>query len=379
MARYQTKLTKKEIKKKKIRKKNKNDKTLSLKQRYFNPNLPGSFGGVQSLKRHANSKLSLEEIKNWLGEQDTYTLHKPVKRKFPRRKIIVSGIDAMWQSDLIDCQNIKKENDNFGYLLVCIDVFSKFAWVIPLKNKTSSEICRGFTEIFSSKRKCKKICTDKGSEFYNTVVQKFFKSHKIKHFSTENNDIKASIAERFIRTLKEKIYRYFTFYRKKRFVEVLPSLVSSYNKTYHRSIKRAPIEVTYKNSEDVWQILYGDKDTTVKKEKKPVLKLGDRVRISKTRRNFKKSYLPGWTEELYTVSQILDNFSPITYRIKDDHNEEIAGSFYHDELQKVAHKEVYNIEKVLKTRCNGKEYLVRWSGYPPSFDSWIPASDIKQF
>ena len=160
---------------------------------------------------------------------------------------------------------------------------------------------------------------------------------------------------------------------------MLPQLVQSYNHSYHRSTKRTPAEVDENNQEDVWQTLYGQ--PTKQKSKKHKLKVGDRVRISKARRTFKKGYLPSWSEELFTISRVKTT-NPTTYVLKDDHGDELVGSFYHQEIQKVGAKDIYRIETILKQRPapnGGREYLVKWFGYPVSFNSWIPHRALTQF
>ena len=357
----------------KSRKQQKNDK---LKRRYYDSRLPGSFGGVQALKRATGFKQN--QVERWLKFQDTYTLHKPVRQKFTRRRVIVSGIDDQWQADLIDVRSLNKENDGFVYILTCIDVLSKYAWAIPLKDKTGKSLVTAFNRILSQGRQPSRLQTDKGTEFRNRLFQQFLKDKGIHFFVTQNEDIKASIVERFNRTLKEKLWRYFTKTNTRRYVEALPSLVRSYNQSYHRSIKTSPVYVTRENQERVWQTLY---DVPAKKPVPPLLQKGDRVRISKARRTFKKGYLPSWTEELFTISRV-NKTTPVTYVLKDDHNEELEGTFYRQEVQKVGEKEIYKIEKVLKHRTGRKgqkQYLVQWLGYPSSFNSWLPQSALVRY
>jgi uncharacterized membrane protein YheB (UPF0754 family) len=120
--------------------------------------------------------------------------------------------------------------------LTAIDVFSKKGWASELKNKEKLNVKNAF-EKFLVSRKPKKIQSDKGSEFYNSVFQKLLKDNNIRMYSTDS-DLKASVVERFNRTLKEKMWRYFTFSGTKKWINVLPQLIKSYNNTYHRSIKR---------------------------------------------------------------------------------------------------------------------------------------------
>ena len=358
-------------KKQRISKKQQQQQRLQQRVRkvYYDAKQPGSFGGVVPLARALKQKK--DDVREWLSFEDAYTLHKPVRQKFQRRRTIVGGIDHQWQADLIDVQKLKKNNGGNAYLLTCIDVFSKYAWVVPLKDKTGGSLVRAFQEIFASGRKPLKLQTDKGSEFKNRSVQKLLREEKIVFFTTENDDIKAAVVERFNRTLKERLWRFFTKSKNERYLDVLPDIVYAYNRSFHRSIQRAPVEVNFKNQEDVWQSLYGGRTFSSKRNK---LKIGDRVRLSKTRRVFKKGYLPSWTFELFTVVAVLRT-TPTTYTIKDDSGEVLEGSFYEQELQKVGEKTYYDIESVLDQRLDKKgqrEYLVKWVGYDPSFNRWIP-------
>ena len=121
------------------------DEYLSV---YYDPKRPGSFGGIESLyrdvKQEEKFKLSRKQISDWLLSQDTYTLHKPARRNFRRNRVIVGGIDEEWQMDLADMQSLKQYNDEYRYLLVCIDVFSKYAWIVPIKSKTGPAIVEAF-------------------------------------------------------------------------------------------------------------------------------------------------------------------------------------------------------------------------------------------
>ena len=146
---------------------------------------------------HKKKKTKIQPVQKWLSQQDTYTLHKPVRYKFQRRRVIVGGIDHQWQSDLVDVSRLSKHNLGIKFLLTCIDVFSKYAWVIPLKDKTGKSLVVAFEQIFRTGRQPLALHTDKGSEYINRVFQTFLGDHKVTFFTTENEDIKASIAERY--------------------------------------------------------------------------------------------------------------------------------------------------------------------------------------
>ena len=266
---------------------------------YYTPKHAASYGGVQAVQREVNKKkkTKIQPVQKWLSQQDTYTLHKPVRYKFQRRRVIVGGIDHQWQADLVDVSRLSKFNKGIKYLLTCIDVLSKYAWVVPLKDKTGQRLVEAFQLIFKSGRQPFALQTDKGTEFTNRVFQKFLHNQNVSFFTTENEDIKASIAERFNRTLKTKMWKYFTKHDTLVYHDILPDMVWSYNHTHHRSIKTRPVLVTHANEEEVWQNLYGSPRTTDQRVK---FQVGDQVRISKARRTFKKGYLPNWTREVFS-------------------------------------------------------------------------------
>ena len=207
--------------------------------------------------------------------------------------------------------------------------------------------------------KFSKLQTDMRREFLNRPFQSWLKQRHIDHFHLQNFDTKASIAERFIRMLKERLWRYFTYTNSRRYVEVLPALVESYNNTHHRSIGRAPNSVNAENQESVWLTLYADP-----KLRKPKLKVGDQVRLSISRMHFRKGYLPGWTEELFQVARVFRD-NPPYYKIRDLGGEWLEGTFYKEELQKIYKKDdVFRIERILQQRKHkkGVEFLVKWFG-----------------
>ncbi|KMQ82331.1 hypothetical protein RF55_23325 [Lasius niger] len=340
---------------------------------YQDPKQAASFGGVDALYRAARGKVPKKEIRKWLEGVDTYTLHKPARRKFPTNRVIVYSIDQQWQADLVDLKNLSKHNRGYNYLLTCIDILSKYAWAVPLKTKRGVETVKAFETIFAQ-RKPQSLQSDKGTEFKNTTFQSFLKQNGVRFFTTFN-ETKASVVERFNRTLKTKMWKYFTNHRTYQYVDVLDKLLHSYNHTYHSSIKRAPAEVTVQNERDVWLTLYGKMEDV--KTKPCVFQVGDTVRVSKHKLTFEKGYETNWSEELFVVTECVPRHPPV-YRIKDLMNEPIEGTFYAQELQRVAPKDNYTVEKILKKRSrNGRvEYWVKFRGYPSKFNQWIPSTDM---
>ena len=177
-----------------------------------------------------------------LKEGGVYSKHYNI-RKFKKRKVHSSFIDNIWGADLADKQLISKFNQRFRFLLCVIDIYSKFAWVIPLKAKKGITITNAFQKILDeSNHKPNKIWVDKGSEFYNRSIKSWLEKDAIKMYSTRNEG-KSVVAEGFIRTLKNKIYKYMTSISKNVYIDKLDDIVNKYNNTYHSTIKMKPVDV----------------------------------------------------------------------------------------------------------------------------------------
>ncbi|GFQ84231.1 uncharacterized transposon-derived protein F54H12.3 [Trichonephila clavata] len=234
--------------------------------------------------------------------------------------------------------------------------------------KTAEAVKNAFENLFQQ-AKPKNIQTDKGSEFYNSQLKSLFQRHSINHYSAEG-DHKASVVERFNRTLKNKMFRVFTYRNSYKYVDILHLLVKSYNDTEHRSIGMAPSQVTREVEPQIFKKLYG----FLEKNPKVILNKEDLVRISKANKTFRQGYLPGWSDEVFRVTKVYFSH-PTTFELQDLKSEAIKGRFYAEELQKISKRsdDYWRIEKVLKTKGIGrkKEYYVKWQGFDERFNSWV--------
>ena len=343
-----------------------------LHRHYYDPKRVGSYGGVAALRRVVPAE---RDVERWLSTQDAYTLHKPLRRHFKRRCVVVGGPNQQWQADLVDMSRLKAANDGTTFLLTVIDVFSKRAWCIPLKSKSAASLVAAFRRLLNDVNRPTTLQTDKGSEFLNWPLQRLLKEYGVHHFTTHNEETKASVVERFNRSLKTRMWRYFTKKQTIRYVDALQDFVRSYNDSYHRSIGMAPSAVNGANQETVWQRLYGHDGGGT-----PKYRVGDRVRISKAKRHFEKGYMANWTEELFTIVDAHRSDPPV-YRLVDWHGDSLDGTFYEPELQKVivSADKTYRVEAELRRRNNGREVLVQWFGYPESFNSWINARTLTSY
>ena len=262
-------------------------------------------------------------------------------------------------------------------MMTCIDVLSKYAWVSPMLNKTGIIVAKELEIICKQGRVPDKIQSDEGTEFLNKNVKTLLNTYNVELYIL-NSEMKASVVERFNRTIKEKMYRYFTAKRTHKYIDIIQDLVQSYNNSFHRSIKRTPTEVNSENEDDVRETLYFDASDEFLNFK---FNKGDYVRISKNKHIFEKKYTPNWSQEIFKIIEVLPR-SPPVYRIEDLNNEKLEGIFYETELQKVQYlneQEKFWVDEILKTKKNKKgektHYFVSWQGYPSNFNSWIKISD----
>ena len=254
-------------------------------------------------------------------------LHKPITRNFSKRSVISKGVDEIWAADLVGMQMFSKWNKGIKYLLMVIDVFSKYGWIKPPKDKKTETVSKAFDEMFkSSKRLPKMLWTDKGSEFISKHFKEFLKTKGIKLYHTENEE-KSSVDERWNKTMKNRMWKMFTVNNNTVYWDKIDKLVNDYNNARHSSIKMTPVEASKKKNENkVRNNLYGD--LIYLKPGKPKFAIGDRVRISKYKRQvFDKGYTPNWTEEIFVIDKVLPT-KPVTYSIVDLMGEAIEGSFY---------------------------------------------------
>ena len=262
-------------------------------------------------------------------------------------------------------QLLSKYNKGIRFLLCVIGIFSKYAGVVPLKDKKGISIAKAFQSILKqSNRKTNKIWVGKGSEFYNAYFKKWLRYNDIAMYSTHNEG-KSVVAERFIRMLKSKVYKCMTSMSKNVYIDKLDDIVDEFNNTYHTTIKMKPIDVkdnTYINA---------DKEIN---NKDPKFKVGDHVRISKYKNIFGKEYMPNWSEEEFVIKNV-KNTVPWTYVINGLNGGEITGTFYEKELQKT-NQEEFRIEKLIRRK--GDKLYVKWKGYNNSFNSWIDKASLVQ-
>lgn len=359
-----------------------------IEQLYTDRNKPYLYAPIQKLykglKENNGDNISKDLIKNFLQQQNSYTLHYPVIKKFKRNQYRVFNIDELWEIDLCDMRHIKTHNDNFTFILTIIDVFSKYAFAVPLKKKSAEDVTKAFSNVLkTSNRKPEIVQSDHGKEFKNSSFANLLKSNGIKQYFSYNPILKCAVVERFNRTLKHLMYKHFTHWGTHRYIDILPKLINVYNNSIHSTIKMKPSAVTDK---DILKLnaIYTKRHEKLllqAKDKSKSFKATDLVRVAKPKLKFDRGFDQRWTREKFHIAEIINKKPFPLYTLKDFKGTPITGRFYAEQLQKVSNStDLPPIEKIIKTKGLGKSlhYLIKFHSDIPN--RWISRETIaKQY
>ncbi len=377
-----------------------------LKTLYYNVELVGALRGPQALyslvKERNLHKISLVKIKNWLRAQDIYTPWKPAREPAFRNNIEAHFPGHILQFDLADFRNEKeirirgkKRNTViYKYCLVAYDTFSKFGWVVPLREKKSKHVIAGLKHIFKTSNYLpKEALCDSAGEHISAQSKKFFKQKGINLYFA-NSKIHAPGAERLIKTLKIALRRYRASYNVNSWVKPLRYLVKAYNASISRVHKQTPKDVM-SNPTLAWkayEFMYLKKHRkdfkrrqTPRREFNPANtpKVGDHVRISRLRHVFEKEAgeIGLFSREIFIVDAVDRSQKIVMLKLRDLTGALVKGGFYIPEVQVVSYdpSELFEVEKIVARKMIGKTPMVRvkFKGYNLRRTQWMPESEIR--
>jgi len=355
---------------------------------YLDPASAASFTSPDKLFRAVKDTfpdITRKKIESYLLENSGYYLHRPVYRHFNRNKVMVATLNEILGLDLMDVSEIREENDGFRYVLLGVDLFSRKAYATPMKSKSCvQDTIEALQTMLGPDIQYRSFYTDKGGEFICKELKKFLDTKGAKiYFAT--NYVKVNIVERFIRTLRLKMERYFESQQTRRYIDVLQQLIDSYNKTYHRSIGTSPASVNQHNSAEIYQYQYLPFKPQKKKKKKRYFKykLGDIVRVSDIQRTpfSKETRRERWTEEVFKIVQRKMRENIPVYKVEDMMGGAVIGTWYEQELTPASYSEdaYFKLDpahKPRKRKRQGKtEYYVKYQGWPKKFNRWIKKNE----
>lgn len=355
---------------------------------YITPGHPIAFSGISATRKHYHTKIPL--VEKAFSSVYSYGLHREYKKPKIRNPFFVYSLREQVQMDLIDMQKHSEFNDNIRFILVAIDVFSKYVWIAAMKQKTSKDsliaVKKVVQEIQADRQpKIKHVLLDRGKEFSNTLVYAYFRQHNI-NVIHPNSDVKAAVAERLNRSLKNIIFKYMTENETFRYIDKLDLLLQSYLSRPHSAIGfLTPIEAEQPtNHNKVLNAHYTRYSKIIKSQwkKEPKFKVGDIVRLKTASTAFDRGFKEQFTREYFTIESVKRRMPVIQYTVRSmDTDEVIEGSFYTEELQKIGSDD-WRVSNVLKEKTvRGKKKLfVSWMGFSDRHNSWIDAENVsKQF
>jgi hypothetical protein len=323
--------------------------------------------------------INLRNAEIFLSKQVVYTVHRNAREHFPRNRVHVKFIGDVVSADLADLKTFKENNDGNAYILCVIDCFSKQAYALPLKEKTAEETLKQFKKIHKIMNyKIHNLSVDNGGEFRKSF-ETFCKKTRINLYQVQGT-MKNSIVERFIQTLKSRLFRFIRWKGTHRWVDILPSIIESYNKTPHRSIGMAPNDVSVENSHHVYKKLFPERWKRIPQK----YHVGDIVRFSKTyKKGIEKPYEGKWSLSVYRINNV--KYMPMgpypMYHLEEAYSKKDFGDYwwYGKQLQKIdkktfASKDTSYELQVLKKR--GKKSLIQWLDYPDEKPTWVLTSAI---
>ena len=355
-----------------------------LERLYYDETAGGAYATPSKLwqevrRRGYYTNVGLNRIEKFLNGLAPYTLFRPSRGKFPVPPVRVNEALEQFDMDLVDVSRQAEANDGTRFLLTAIDVFTKYGYAVPLQSKRGEEVAAAAADIFDD-RQPRRVCTDRGSEFKSDPFQRSLRQRDIRHFYAGGSG-KCTVVERFHRTLKGRIARFQHHRNTERYVDHLQGIVEGYNKTYHRTIKRRPVDASdVAAREEVYRSIYDPKPLP-----RPIpfkLAVGDKVRIPAERHPYLREHFQRWSEEIFEVTERWRQRNINMYKIKDCSNDQLVGSFYGPELTKVegAEQQLYRIERVLDERveANGVRMVrVKYAGYPERCAEWIPRRNMR--
>jgi hypothetical protein len=313
---------------------------------YTDPTNVGSFRGVRRLFMEAKKSipnLTYAIVKDFLKGVDSYTLHAPMGKKFARENYLVHAPGVILGADTCILDKLGGANDGYKYIGVFADMYSRYMFVYPLKTKTGAETAEKVRHILTNSIwKFRSLFTDKGTEFWSASMTKVLTEHDMKQYSVHSSDIKNGLLEILIKRIKTRILRYLTHENTDRYIDILPSLVSSFNNSNMVALFGQSPKSVYEMTDRAkirrltLKIYKRFSDRKIKHTQ--LLNVGEYVRISrlsKTQFIFNKDYLPQTTEEIFQIYKVDQKTVPVTYYLRDHMHEHLLGKFYLRELQPV--------------------------------------------
>ena len=369
------------------------EKKAYLTKLYTDVDSPVAYSGLTAvLDKVAEDgiyTISAKDVQDFLLGLDSYALYRKANKNFPRSRIVTYGNDVVWQTDTLAMKFYKEWNENYAYIVVFIDSFSRFLYTRPLHAITGEKVTEALKDILTNAENPKTIMSDKGSEYKSRVFKSYLASLHIKHVFTQT-EVKASLAERVIKTLRVRLGRAMRGRNNFDWASILSEVTAGYNNTVHSVLNCSPQEaMCLRDNSSLWhwQYLRNDKArrTGPKTTNDYLFKVGDRVRKTMKQIKFRdRAYDEKYDRMTLNVASRNTYQGFHRYALKTDYNKLVPGFFYENQLIK-SHEDqnsTYHIEKELERKYFGRGrnrklfVKVKWLGYPDEFNTWIEETEL---
>ena len=367
----------------------------ALDKIYLNTSSAASFtspGKLYATIKKTHPEITRRIVEDYLLEKSSYYLHKPAPKRLKKvNKTMAATLHDILGIDLVDLGELSAQNHGFRYILVGVDLFSRYAYGVPMKTKSCSiSTINAVKEMFPKKIPYNAFYSDMGGEFVCSDLKKFLDTKNVRiYFAT--NIVKVSITERFIRTFRLKLERYMEENSTRTYIDVLQQLIQSYNDTDHSGIGRSPASVTDANSREVYQYQYlpiksvreAHREKRLQQNIRFKFSIDDVVRVSMPKRSVfsKETRRDRWSEELFRIHSRQMRYAIPVYKLIDLMGEVIRGTWYEAELSRAFESEHYKLDPDFKVKTRTvnkkKQHFVSFLGYPKKFNMWVDETDFK--
>lgn len=352
---------------------------MNISEEYLQ-DLPHSFGGKYRSYQYYKDKQKVDDA---LKGNAIYTRYKPYKKLKYHIPTYVYRKRQLIQLDITYFEHpaYVRASGGYPYLLTCIDVFTKYVWCYPIKDKSAATIVKCMQQLFTELETLPElISTDRGTEFKNRLFENLLRERGVRqHYAT--SDRKCAVVERFNLTIQQLVYKLMDYHNTTNWVSVLPQALKIYLNRVHTTTKFSPIDgEKEENHAAIRETLETKYKEAEENRVKPKFKVGDHVRIWVHRGKFKRGYTQNYTDEYFKVKEVLDNLPQPRYILEDLLGEEVDFILFQNELVGYTPKEgeEFRIEKIVarRTRNGRRECLVKWIGWPDKYNSWEPENQL---
>ncbi len=346
-----------------------------LRENYTKAGHEIAFSGVNTLFKYYDGKLSKSAIREQLKSINVYTLHRETKKSKIHIPVYVYYPRENVQLDIATFFDQGKHNNGYNYILLALDFFTKKAWGKAIKRKDAKTVLAAFKDLYETEiKRIDRAVLDAGKEWYNRDFMAYAKEKGIQMVVPRTSGHAVGI-ERFIRTLKRLIGQWCTENDTKTFIPVLPQLLATYNSRYHRSIQARPNEVDTSPALQDHVRGLNEKRYSKIRPKRPKLREGELVRISRDRGIWGRSYTKLFSDELFIIDDVSEQFPLPLYSLSSlDGSERIRGRFHAFELTSVKLSKNLFIKRVVEETPT--RVLVQFHNFPDNFQAWLNKTNL---